>query len=99
MPSGHVLFYTEMLHGQACLNEPRCAAWEVCAPISPEAGCSDCASVKMLLLNSVFEAGCGGCYLIGPISTLPMRIPGWHAPDPVVSRVVIVENVFQRGCC
>lgn len=45
---------------QTCLNEPRCAAWEVCAPISP-------------------EAGCGGCYLIGHISTPPMRIPGWHA--------------------
>ena len=39
VPSGHSMFYIEMLRRQTCLNEPRCAAWEVCAPISPEAGC------------------------------------------------------------
>jgi len=27
---------------QRCLGEPRCAAWEVCAPVDPRAGCDGC---------------------------------------------------------
>mmetsp|Transcript_25463 Transcript_25463/g.73039 ORF Transcript_25463/g.73039 Transcript_25463/m.73039 type:complete len:595 (+) Transcript_25463:93-1877(+) len=27
---------------QRCLSEPRCAAWEVCAPYDPRAGCDGC---------------------------------------------------------
>ena len=40
-------------HFQMCLDEPRCAAWEVCTPLSPEAGSSQFSSQSLIQLESL----------------------------------------------